>query len=708
MFDGRPVLLQVGQEDEGYIANSRRAYQRIGEPCELVETIGGHHSGPFQDHMYVSFFLYHLDDKGEYRTFLYGDEAVAVVAEGDAHVYFKLGGDDFFPPEVTATASAMYAPMDTEVTYNATVRGYQRTMDPDLIYELDVDGDGEVEQSSPFQSALAHTFTSPGQYDVLYYYTLGEYRIISAPMRLDVSNVPPVAVAGPDRSVDQDEYLRLDGAGSYDTVSDNGSLLYTWAFSDGFTTHTTGHTEVYRQFSQVGTVVATLTVHDPHGGEATDTLEITVKNVAPNVTTGPKLRVIEDGTARLTAEGEDTVSHRDSLEFRWDFGDGMGTDWGASPDVSHVYTRSGNYTATVRVRDPEGAEASTRVLVEVVNEAPLGTIVYPDHGSSFDKESPVEFRAKGTDTPSDEVDLMFKWDFGDGTSTDWLGRRDTEVFYTYTSAGMYGVTLTVMDTDGEVGVARSTITILNSPPVASIVRPWPSATVPEDAKVAFKGTGSDSPGDQSALSYEWMIEGVTYAMPSTDHTFVRSGVYECLFRVTDPDDGVGEVWVNVTVENAPPEATLELDRTSIKAGESITYTVHLYDTPSDLEDLFITWEFGDNGTSHEANGTHTYGAAGAYLVRVTVEDDDGATAIASVTVTVREVPAGPEEPQNGNGDQEPEEYGIDMLVVGGGIGVLLLGLVLAYLFVIRRRETAQGKGEGDGAGSGDLEHPREE
>jgi PKD repeat protein len=496
---------------------------------------------------------------------------------------------------------------------------------------------------------------------------------------VDVSNVDPVAVAGPDLEVDQDGYVTLDGGGSHDTASDNGSLLFKWTFSDGLATNVTAHADVTRQFTEVGVVEATLTVHDPHGGETWDALEVTVVNVAPTVSTGPGLNISEDTAATFDGQGTDTPSHIDDLRYRWDFGDFTGTDWMMSPEAAHAYTRSGNYTATLSVRDPEGAMGSTTTVVRVINEVPVGTIVYPVDGSSFDKEVPVEFKATGRDTPSDEVDLLFMWDFGDGTASDWLGRRDTEVFYTYTAGGVRHVTLTVKDTDGAVHTTTATITIVNAPPEATVLRPWPSATVSEDARVDFKGTATDTPGDQADLLYEWTIEGQTYDAASAAHTFNRSGVYDCVFRATDPDGATGTVTVQVTVENVAPEATLEIDRTTIEAGESVTYTVHLLDTPSDLEDLFVTWDFGDGGTDHAANGTHPYPSAGIFLVRVTVEDDDGETAVASVSVTVTEPATGPDHPDGGNGHEDGDDGTMGtwlviavILVVLGIIGVILL------------------------------------
>ncbi|UCC93401.1 MAG: PKD domain-containing protein, partial [Thermoplasmata archaeon] len=370
MFNGRPVLLQVGQEDSGYIANSRRAYQKIGPPCALVETIGGHHSGPFQDHMYVAFFLYHLGGRAEYFTFLYGDEAVAVVAEGGADVYFKLGGDHFFPPELTTSVSTRYTPMDVAVTFNASVRGYQRADDPDLVHGWDVDGDGDSDLFPVDGPNATYTFSAPGTFDVTYNYTLGRWSLLGDPHRVEVTNVLPVAVAGPDVQVDHDGYADLDGSSSNDTASDAERLLFKWTFSDGTGTNVTSHPEVSRQFTEVGVVVATLTVYDPHGGTDTDTLEVTVVNVPPIVETGVQLTVSEDSAATLDGSGSDTPSHADSLEYRWDFGDDISSQWLVSPQVVHAYTRSGNYTAKLTVRDPEMATGSVTTLVIVVNEVP--------------------------------------------------------------------------------------------------------------------------------------------------------------------------------------------------------------------------------------------------------------------------------------------------------------------------------------------------
>ena len=286
--------------------------------------------------------------------------------------------------------------------------------------------------------------------------------------------------------------------------------------------------------------------------------------------------------------------------------------------------------------------------------------------------------------------LLFRWDFGDGEVTDWLGRRDTQVFHTYALAGTFHVVLTVMDTDGEWSSIAHTISVVNTPPGASIVRPWPSAEVLEDTSVKFYGTGTDTPDDQDDLSYVWVIDGVTYAGDRVEHTFTGSGTFDCVFRVTDPDGATGSVTVEVTIANVVPEANLELDRTTVEVNESLAYVVQLYDTPSDMSDLVISWDFGDGSTSHEVSGTHSYTSAGAYLVRVTVEDDDGEEATATITVTVNDPPKAPVDPTD-DGPSASDGRSTDYYMIAGILAAIFVAVMAVVIYMLRKDMTDDGE-----------------
>jgi len=83
--------------------------------------------------------------------------------------------------------------------------------------------------------------------------------------------------------------------------------------------------------------------------------------------------------------------------------------------------------------------------------------------------------------------------------------------------------------------------------------------------------------------------------------------------------------------NASPTARFTFSPSDPLVGETVTFT----DASTDDGTIVSQdWDFGDGGTDTGAAPTHTYDAAGDYSVVLTVEDDEGATATSTQTVTV--------------------------------------------------------------------------
>ena len=84
----------------------------------------------------------------------------------------------------------------------------------------------------------------------------------------------PIADAGSDRRVALNTALSFDGSGSYDP--DGGALTYSWDFGADATPATGSGVMPSCSYSMTGDKTVTLTVTDPPGATASDTVTVTV------------------------------------------------------------------------------------------------------------------------------------------------------------------------------------------------------------------------------------------------------------------------------------------------------------------------------------------------------------------------------------------------------------------------------------------------
>jgi glucose/arabinose dehydrogenase len=94
----------------------------------------------------------------------------------------------------------------------------------------------------------------------------------------------------------------------------------------------------------------------------------------------------------------------DALTYAWAFGDGA-TATGATP--SHVYPGTGPYSATLTVRDAQGATATKSLQVHPANATPTLTLTTPPAGSAFAVGQ--DFTVGATATDREDGPLTVSW-----------------------------------------------------------------------------------------------------------------------------------------------------------------------------------------------------------------------------------------------------------------------------------------------------------
>ena len=246
---------------------------------------------------------------------------------------------------------------------------------------------------------------------------------------------------------------------------------------------------------------------------------------------------------------------------------------------------------------------------------------------------------------SDGTIVSRTWDFGDGTSS-----TETHPVKSYLRDGEYSVLLRVIDNRGGTSTKRQTISIgtpggtplLNGTPLTNIDGVSESyrtyrVDVPAGASnLVIKTTGGR--GDVELLHKFGAVPTLAAfdcrpkklgneeqcALPTP-----QAGThYVVLYGII----GYSGVTLSATwqggVANKPPVANFQVATEGLKA----SFT----DASSDPDGNIAkrVWEFGDGTQSTEANPVKTYAARGTYSVKLTVTDNQGATAEKVGTVTV--------------------------------------------------------------------------
>jgi PKD repeat protein len=462
------------------------------------------------------------------------------------------------------------------------------------------------------------------------------------PIELTVKNLVPVPDLVCNLTYAEDEVATFNASASSDSPADLAAgLEFYWDFGDGTELNWSANHTVTHSYSDDDVYIINLSVKDIDGAVAYIERSITVQNVPPIIEVMPDLIEYEDIQVNFTANVTDTESDLDSLWYLWEYGDGEGTiKWSQTLETSHVYPEKGNYSAKLTARDDDMVESISYQNITILNPIPQCTITTYDNDLNEDEST--TFAGEGTDNPSDESSLVYKWDFGDGTIMDW--GSSLTVSHTFYQAGNFNVTLYIKDDDGDINYSRVLITVNNPSPSCEIDND--DMTVDEDEIVEFDGIATDTLSDLASLNFSWDFGDGNTSNWSTntgvEHAYTHQGEYEVVMRVKD-DNGIifSSESIDVKVKNVKPEIKGAASAYEVNEGESIKFEVtKIEDTASDLPFIWYEWDLGD-GSDKVKNHTfnYTYYEDEEYNVKLKIYDDDGDSSTYSLkTIVVNNIP----------------------------------------------------------------------
>ena len=418
--------------------------------------------------------------------------------------------------------------------------------------------------------------------------------------------------------------MSFDGSASSDA---KGTVVsYVWNFGDGSSTKSGA--KMSHTYTVVGTYTASLRVTDNGGATDTETVSIAagVANVPPSAVASASPNPVKVGAAVSFSSAGSRDTDGTIATYRWDFGDSTATS--NAPNPTHVYATPGSRTATLTVTDDDGAVKTDSVTVTVnANQAPTATA----GATPLSGKAPlaVSFSAAGS-IDGDGTIVSYAWSFSDGGASNAANPS-----HTFMTAGSMTATLTVTDDNGAtdsdtVGVSVSQ----NQAPIA-VANGSPSAGQ-APLTVHFSSADSDDL-DGGIVSWSWDFgDSNSSSQPNPTHTYSALGTYTATLTVTDDNGATDTDMVTVTVtpgSNEPPVAAASGTPTSGKEDLTVSFSSA---GSSDPEGGTLTygWDFGDGGSSTQANPTHTYMNPGDFPAKLTVTDPANGQATATVAIHV--------------------------------------------------------------------------
>jgi len=418
--------------------------------------------------------------------------------------------------------------------------------------------------------------------------------------------------------------ITFNASNSYDI--DGYIVSYLWDFDDESPILNTTDPIVTYTYSAGGNYEVTLTVIDNDNLNDTTSLLASV-NKAPVAifTYSPEFPIFGDVLAFNASESHDV--RRAIANYTWDFGDGNITTTTDSV-INHTYPLHGNYMVKLLVTDVGGYNDTSIKTITIRDYPTADFVLSPDPPI---KDEITAFDASSSD-PRGGIINDYVWDFGDGTK---LNTTDPITNHTFTAAGEYNITLTIIDSEDLTDTISRIINVRDYPTAVFTYSPtYPTAGLP-----AIFNASSSTAGQDFITSYEWNFgDGNMTTLVTSEiiHVYQNAGNYTVTLTITDSEELTDSATHLVICQQAPPVASFTFSPDPPIKDAVVTFNAS---ESYDPDGIFLTyyWLLGDGHSrlTWEPAITHTYVEAGEYNVSLTVTDVDGNSDIVWRIITVR-------------------------------------------------------------------------
>ena len=301
---------------------------------------------------------------------------------------------------------------------------------------------------------------------------------------------------------------------------------------------------------------------------------------------------------QILSFGCDLSGAGSEITYSWSSGNG---DVSILAEPTFSYLTPGHYTISVSVESNGQTATDSRDIV--IFNSP--TALFND--SAIIGCVPFQYRFVNASIPGDTAITRWEWFFGDGTTGIGPNR-----WHSYTTPGIFTITLEVTDANGCSNMMHSQMLTLSKGPAVTISAndaQWCSAP----HEVSFLSEVSTDVGLGGTYETTWNFgDGNTSTDNNPTHTYVQTGNYDVSITVIDSygcsntvtEDNMVEIGTISPEFNVPEQVCLNTS-TSFR---------------SDMFDMQCQWDFGDGTPIQQGHdATHTYTQTGNYEVTFTID-----------------------------------------------------------------------------------------
>lgn len=406
------------------------------------------------------------------------------------------------------------------------------------------------------------------------------------------------------------------------TVSEIAS--YLWEFGDGQTSNVQNPVHMY---DVDGNYTVTLTITDTAGCVNSVSHDLSLSALPQSLFGMSESQCSSDP---IQFSNYSTTESGYITEWQWDFGDGNDTTitFPNNPNVSHVYSSEGTYTATLTVLNSNGcSNFSTQEIT-----------ILPGPIANFDFESVcLDVSANFTDLSQANGGgqlVRWNWDFGDPTSGINNFSTLQNPSHLFRTVGDHDVLLTIYNEKGCMDTITKTINISMLPDIDFTTI---GGTCLDGATQFLIDTILvDLSRIQSVL---WNFgDGLSSNLRAPTHTYAVAGTYQITLTIIDLNGCTNTVTKEVYIDQLP-DVKFDTDAPNCEGSET------QFNDLSSTSNFIVKWhwEFGDGTDTivnwpNNQNVTHIYPSSGSYLAKLTITTSDSCVNTATKAITIIPAP----------------------------------------------------------------------